>query len=54
MYKDDEKSNTRRADLQSRQLDETIAADWRISGELSREEALIDEFYGPSRDRLST
>jgi len=54
MYKDDEKSNVRRADLQSRQIDETIASDRRLSGETSREEALIDEFYGPSRKALTS
>jgi len=54
MYKDDEKSNVRRADLQSRQIDETIASDRRISGEISREEALIDEFYGPLRKALTS
>ena len=54
MYKDDEKSNVRRADLQSRQIDEAIASGRRISGELSREEALIDEFYGPPRKALTS
>ena len=52
MPKDDERSNKRRAELQSRQLDESMSLGRRISVAQGRETNTIDEFYGPHKEAL--
>lgn len=54
MAKYDERSNQRRADLQSRQLEESMSLDRRIGVAKNREMASIDDFYGPHKEVLES
>ena len=52
MKKLDEESNSRRALLQSRQIGEQISLDRRAAQMAHREEGVIEDTYGASRDAL--
>lgn len=54
MIKDDEVSNQRRAELQSRHIDAQIELDRSLSVRRGRREMELDQFYGPGRDALQS